>query len=184
MSAGRRIGSLPAALAGSLSMTSCSHALRVAFCTSTTSSRRDGYRLLQPPTSFRRNGQRREPVTDLSRTTVLSGHANVRRIPPGRRSTSGTAAVVVTAVRPFSMSAGWSLNGYPGSTPPEPSRTVPVSEACANTVAVTSKTARSASDFSALRIARFPLKGVTNSRHQGAHPNSCTENTAVVSTVA
>src|SRR5262245_64300723 len=58
----------------------------------------------------------------------------------------------VTTVRVFSMSAGLDASTVtPGSTPPEASRTVPVSEPCANTEAGNSKTNRTRRHFERIR---------------------------------
>ena len=59
----------------------------------------------------------------------------------------------VTAVRTFSMSAGLAASTVtPGSTPPEASRTVPVSDAWAKAVAGSNKTATSVKHFRAVLI--------------------------------
>src|SRR5256885_14374481 len=57
----------------------------------------------------------------------------------------------------FSISAGLdALTVTPGSTAPDASRTDPVSEACANTVAGNSETTRTARHFVKLRMTRPP----------------------------
>src|SRR4029453_1156234 len=59
----------------------------------------------------------------------------------------------VTATRDLSMRAGLEASTVtPGSTAPDASRTVPVREACANTVAGSSETARARTHFVKIRI--------------------------------
>src|SRR3954467_1523194 len=66
----------------------------------------------------------------------------------------------VTAARVFSISAGLAASTVtPGSTAPDASRTVPVRDACANTVAGMRMTARAARHFVRVRIERCPPVG-------------------------
>jgi hypothetical protein len=101
-----------------------------------------------------------DSVMSSRRTVLKPGSENDSVYTPARRSVIRYwPESSVTAVRTFSMSAGLAASTVtPGSTPPDASRTVPVSDACANAdTGSSSRNATIARCLAVLRMNNFSL---------------------------